>query len=482
MTSRPAPHSTLLEEDAGTRPFHSPARWADTPAGELDRHDYRVDEYLIDGRAGWYVHDPGIGGAVIDPEHPGFDAYRTRAIVVRPRDASRFSGHVIVEGFNPSLGHDLSMLWSDVGGLAMADGDVFVGFSYKGNGIGTLKAADPERYGTLHTPSDRVQFDLVRDVLDLSRGPLLGDLGVASSVIATGGSQVSGLLHAFIAEGLHQPAGNGREFATADGYILNVSSGAFGPFGYYPLSNDRTLLPGETFEDFARHHDVPLEDPRRIGRGLEVPVVFWQSESEAVQEFWVGRPDSDALDDRYRCWQVVGRGHGSGIIGTAGYAHDWDQLRAAGVHGGFEYFTPSAPHWETAYILSAMVTGIRRWTLDGVPMPRVPRIELDLAPVVRRDAIGRFMTGVRIAVDELGHAKGGVRYPTIDVPRERFWSPPSESFIPDWRRDPMAREEVEERYGSEGRWRVLATSSLDDAIARGVVREDHRERFLQNLP
>jgi hypothetical protein len=484
--NRPVPKVELIEVDAADRPFHSPARWTGAPASELDRYGYRVDEYLITGSAHWYVHSPKAGGAVVDPAQPELAEYRTRAYVVRPRAAAAFSGNVLVEGFNPSLGHDLSMLWSDVGGPQMADGDVFVGFTYKASAARVLAAVDPGRYGTIVVPNDRVQWDLIRDVLALSRGAgaasLLGDLTVAANVIMTGGSQASGLLQAFIAEGLHEPAGAGRQFPTADGYILNVSSGAFGPFGYISLHTERGWAPPkESLHAYYLTHQTPLDDPRRIARGLEVPVVLWQSENEAIQEYWVDRPDSDAPGDLYRCWQVPGRGHGAGILPLEGLQRDWSQLRAAGIGGGFEHFHPSAAHPESAFIISAMLDGMRRWRNDGVPMAKVPRLEYDAAPVVRRDDIGRFTTGLRFQADDLGHVTGGVRYPTIDVPVDIFWEVPSEAFPAVWMRDPMPREWIEKRYRSAERWLAIATGALDRAIELGTVRIDHRSRFIEFL-
>lgn len=361
IPNRPGPTVELIEFDAADRPFHSPARWTGAPASELDRYGYRVDEYLVGGSAHWYAHSPKTGGAIIDPAQPELVEYRTRACVVRPRDAAAFSGNVLVEGFNPSLGHDLSMLWSDVGGLQMADGDVFVGFTYKASAAQVLAAADPRRYSTIVVPNDRVQWDLIRDVLALSRGAgeatLLGDLTVAANVIMTGGSQASGLLQALIAEGLHEPAGAVREFPTAD-------------------------------------------------------------------------------------------------------------------------FDPPAAHHESAFIISAMLDGMRRWRNEGVPMAKVPRLEYDAAPVVRRDGIGRFTTGLRFQTDELGHATGGVRYPTIDAPVDIFWEVPSGAFPADWMREPMPGEWIEKRYRSAERWLAIATGSLDRAIELGTVRPDHRSRFI----
>ncbi|MGH3277931.1 MAG: alpha/beta hydrolase domain-containing protein [Trebonia sp.] len=140
-----------------------------------------------------------------------------------------------------------------------------------------------------------------------------------------------------------------------------------------------------------------------------------------------------------------------------------------------------AAHHETAYILSAMLAGMRRWANNGIPMANVARLEFDNAPVVRRDATGQFTSGLRHRTDEHGHATGGVRYPTIDVPVDLFWAIPSDSFPPAWVRERMPRTWIEERYRSVDRWLILAVSALDRAIESGTVQAWHREQYIDFL-
>ncbi|MGH3277932.1 MAG: alpha/beta hydrolase domain-containing protein [Trebonia sp.] len=484
---RPAPTVALVERDAGDRPFHSPARWAGCPASGLDTHGYRVDEYLVAGAAHWYVHSPEAGGAVIDLEHPEPMRYQTRAYVVRPRDPGRFSGNVIVEQLNPSMRVDFSMLWSDVGRLAMADGDICVAFTYKKVAADSLRLLDPDRYGGLDIPSDRVGWDLFRDVLEVSRAAsgvsVLGeDLASAANVIVSGGSQAGGFVHSFIAEGLHEPADGERRHPTADGYLINVSSGEFGLMGFIPLHLDGEMTPSpEGISDFFASHQCPLDDPRRISRGLEVPVVQWLSETEALQDWWVARPDSDRSGDLYRCYQVPGRGHGAGLLPLEGLQADAAALRSAGIPTSLAGFRPPASHPESAYLLSALLSGMCRWRHEGTPLPRVARIEMEAASYVRRDAVGWHMRGLAPRADDLGHSLGGVRYPTIDYALARMYEEPGAAITPMWHREPMSRDEVARRYGSAGRWLILALSSLDDAIARGMIRADHAEAFAEFL-
>lgn len=207
----------------------------------------------------------------------------------------------------------------------------------------------------------------------------------------------------------------------------------------------------------------------------------WLSETEALQDWWVARPDSDAPGDLYRCWQVPGRGHGSGLLGVDGLRRDVEQLRAAGVRNSMQDFHPPDAHPETAFLLSALIGGMRRWSAEGVPMPGVERIKLAATSYVCRDEIGFRTRGLSQEADELGHSLGGLRYPTIEYAVDRFYEELGESIAPDWRRRALPREEVARRYGSPERWFVLARGALDAMIAEGTVRADHREQFLDHL-
>jgi Alpha/beta hydrolase domain len=134
--------------------------------------------------------------------------FRTRIVVRRPVDPSRFNGTVVVEWNNVSMAHDLML--TDITGLAAA-GFAFVGVSAQPLGIrgfatgGTsLIGWDEDRYGSLDVPSENASYGVFGQVAE-AVGPLrppssvdpMGALPV-ERLIATGASQSAQRPHTYI--------------------------------------------------------------------------------------------------------------------------------------------------------------------------------------------------------------------------------------------------------------------------------------------
>lgn len=495
LPTRVAPMVAPLQNDCGTDAFASPARWKGCPAAQLEDHGYRVDEFLLSGEAYCYTSG-GFDGAQAHGEPA---PYTTRALVVRPRDAAAFSGNVVVELLNPSLRFDLSMHWSDIAGLAMGDGDVWVGVTFKKVAIETLRQVDFARYASLRLTDDRHSMDLIVDTLRESRrsgeDALLGDLPTPMNIILTGGSQSGSKIRSFIADGFHEPAMQERA-ATADGYLIQVSSGGFGALGYVPVDRNQQSSSG-AFADYWPHQSLSLDDPRRFTRALEVPVVDWLSESEGPQHFWVTRPDASGADEKYRCYEIAGVGHSTGMLGPDGLEHDLETMEAAGIDISVaEHRRPKRPdvpadewerdtrrewlrttHEETAFLKQAVLGMMRRWRAGGAPLPPSRYFILDPDVAAGRDESAMVFSGPRSRRDRNGHSWGGVRYPTIDHAIEWFRPADPTAIVQDYVREPMPLREVIAQHGSIEQWRRRAEESLETCIAEGFVREDHRDAF-----
>src|SRR5262249_19541752 len=119
--------------------------------------------------------------------------YRTRVLVRRPKDPSKFKGVVQVEWLNVSGGLDAAPDW----GLGHADllrgGFVWVGVSAQGVGIKNLREGRPDRYGTLDHPGDAYSYDIYSQAAEAVRRPngtnVLGRKYRVKRMIADGESQ-----------------------------------------------------------------------------------------------------------------------------------------------------------------------------------------------------------------------------------------------------------------------------------------------------
>ena len=141
---------------------------------------------------------------------PGAEApFRTRIVVRRPIDPSRFSGTVVVEWHNVSAGIDAAPDWGFFHRSLTAAGHAWVGVSAQKVGIDGggfvqsihLKLLAPERYAELEHPGDAWSFDMFTQVAELVRLPAdqnpLGGL-TPEHVFAAGESQSAACLVTYI--------------------------------------------------------------------------------------------------------------------------------------------------------------------------------------------------------------------------------------------------------------------------------------------
>ncbi len=323
------------------------------------------DEYSTDGR--WAA------------EIAGEARFRSRMVVLRPRDPSDFNGTVIVEWNNVSSGEGFLNAYAGADRLLRA-GFAVVGVSAQAVGIEaedlpSLKSFDAERYGSLHHPGDEYSYDIFTQAGDLL-GPdrsgdpdPLGELAVRH-LVAVGASQSSARLGTYF-NALQQ------DTARYDGFVLVV----------YP--NSPTALAAADAPDVMPQTFGPnifqlLDWYRYVLRDdLSAPVIVLNSESEASECHPNSQPDTELI----RWWEVPGTSH-TGVVTPAGMTVE---ALPVGTDIGFGPALHGAYH------------SMHRWLDDGVAPPRQPRLLKEGDPP-------------RFARDEHGNATGGIRWPDIVAP------------------------------------------------------------------
>src|SRR5271167_1240563 len=169
---------------------------------DLATLSYVVQEFFLSGDAVSYraVGEPTSDGrwnVEVDQRSP----FTTRLVVVRPKDAAKFNGTVIVEWLNVSAGTDSAPDWNYTHRELIRQGYAYVGVSAQKAGIDgggmnlgipgvlPIKKANPERYAQLNHPGDAFAYDIYTQAARAIRHPrfarLLGPL-VPKHVIATG--------------------------------------------------------------------------------------------------------------------------------------------------------------------------------------------------------------------------------------------------------------------------------------------------------
>jgi hypothetical protein len=381
---------------------------------DLASYGYVEQEYFFAGTATAYawVTPPGEDG-VWSVKTTTTASYKTRMLVRRPTDPTKFNGTVLVEWFNDTGGIDADPEFGFAHAELLRSGFAYVGVSAQAQGVvggGISLAAlsgvtalplvqeDPERYGSLHHPGDDYAYDIYTQAARALRHP--------GAVDPLGGLAPAHL----IGDGESQSAIRMVTYVNAIHPIENVFDGFF----IHSRFSGGALING--FADAGIDAILAGPTPVHIRTDLTVPVFQFETETDVPgltsgllgQGYEVSRqPDSAHL----RTWEVAGTAHADQYLidyeegpdagGDAGAA-------VASLLGGCGDINSGPQHWVEDAAMSAM----QAWLTSGQPPPSG-------TPFTLSDA------GPAIAQDQYGNALGGVRTAAVDVPIATYSGQPS---------------------------------------------------------
>lgn len=352
---------------------------------------YDEAEYFFEGTAAAYAL---VGERTADGKWSVIDAdskpYKSRLIVRRPVDPTRFSGTVVVEWLNVSAGGDGDPDWGYLHQELLREGDVWVGVSVQAIGVvggdalvggattGGLAGADPERYGTLTHPGDAFAYDIFTQAASALRnhdGPdPLGGLA-PTHIMAIGESQSAFFLTTYI-DAIHPRA------QVFDGFFVHSRGGGA------PDLSGGALRAGDP-------------TPIAIRDDVDVPVFMYETETDlTVLAYAAARQDDGAM---VHTWEVAGTAHADSYLLREVYGLGADTDLGALLNCPQEI--NSGPQHET---IQAAFHHFKAWVSDGTAPPTGPRIETAADP--------SGTNGISIVRDAHGLAVGGIRTPPVDVP------------------------------------------------------------------
>jgi Alpha/beta hydrolase domain len=374
------PASTAAAE-AGREPVPSPkvtGPVAGQPAGlsavDLSAHGYVEEEFFLEGTARAYgptgpLPEDGRWSVKTSTTAP----YRTRVLVRRPKDPSKFKGVVEVEWLNVSGGLDAAPDWGLGHAELLRGGFVWVGVSAQQTGIKNLQSSHPDRYGTLDHPGDAYSYDIYSQAAQALRRP--------SGTNLLGGRKYT--VKRLIADGESQSAFRMVTYINAIQPLTRMFDGFF---VHSRFSNGAP---------FAEGGGAAIPNPTFIRTDGKAPVLVLESETDVPRHLAARQPNSA----RYRLWEVAGTAH-----------FDEDGLSAlSGISKADMAVTPplgcaqrinSAPQ---RYVVDTAIHDLARWASGGRPPPRAPRIATSGEPPT-------------IERDEFGNARGGIRLPQLEAP------------------------------------------------------------------
>jgi hypothetical protein len=372
---------------------------------------YRLEEFFLESTATSFepAGPTGPDGRwLVRPA--GRAPFCTRLVVCRPSDPGAFTGTVVVEWLNVSVGIDAPAHWILTHRQVVRAGWAWVGVSVQRAGIEggsifdaaaepgaqppgislpALKQSDPARYGGLHHPGDAFCFDIFTQAVRAVRGDGVLGPGRAECVLAAGESQSAIHLVTYV----NAVAPTVPPEAAADGYLIGSRSGPAAPLSGW----DGQIRPGP--------------DDARIRTDLGVPVLTVQTETDVtglLAGVTARQPDSD----RFRWWEIAGASHADTYVLGASWSDsgELDPAELARLTAATatplgmpcpELINSGLQHH---YVAQAAVAHLDRWARGGPPPPSSPLLET--APD----------DPMRLVTDGSGIARGGIRTGWVDVP------------------------------------------------------------------
>jgi len=376
----------------------------------LKDYGYEQVEFFYGGTANAYVNTAEMksdGKWEVEPKDSA--PYKSRMVIYRPTDLSKFNGTVVMEWFNVTAAMDTAAEWLMVHSELLRRGYIYVGVTAQAIGIEggepplptpvdlpmNLKTVRPRRYKSLSHPGDSFSYDIFAQAAQAVRHPKgispLGDLKI-ERLIAMGESQSATRLNTFI-------NAFGKKTDLFDGYFVHSRLGMIPDFGgaSAPLSQPPQA-------DITTPEVVTFRDD------IDKPVMNVQTETDlfVLGAYICRQPDSE----NFRLWEIPGAAHADLYTMKIGMTAQGQSQEADVLINNKPVIVITCPdplssapqhHFVSEAALSALV----KWVQDGTAPPTAPRIEVNAA-------------GDDVEVDQFGNALGGIRNPYMDVPIARL--------------------------------------------------------------
>jgi hypothetical protein len=360
---------------------------------DLSDIGYEDAEYFIAGSAASFTN---INELTVDGEWqvaPSEQAeYKTRIVVHRPVDPSKFSGTVMVEWLNVTAGFDVPFSWTAGHNEMYRSGHIWIGVSAQLVGIEgsvnglapfNLKDVNPDRYSELNHPGDSFSYDIFTQIAGLVRTPQEIDVlaGMqANYLLALGQSQSANRLTTYV--NAVQPLYNAY-----DGFIIHSRTVSSSSLSGSPLI------------------EITTPAASKVRADSKVPVMTFQTETDVTGLGYVSARQDDS--DNFILWEVAGTGHiDNYMVGPGRSDSDGDSVFAAvsevsTVLGLVNCDLPinAGP---VHYVFQSALRAMDTWMRSGERPPAAERLNL----------VDYFT----YEVDDNGNATGGIRTPYVDAP------------------------------------------------------------------
>jgi hypothetical protein len=365
---------------------------------DLSEVGFVQEEFFLAGTASSFTNLNELGTEGRWEAEPAVKAdYRTRVVVYRPQKQEDFSGTVVVEWMNVTEGFDIPYGWVLSHVKALRSGDAWVEVTAQQAGIeGTddalfpfyLRAADPERYGSLKHPGDSFSYDIFTQVTavvkDAGENSIVGGFPV-QVIMAVGESQSASRLLTYV--NAIQPL-----YAAFDAFLLDSRYDSSEPLSQTPQA------------------EIPAPEQVAFRDDLTVPVINIQSETDVILLGAVDERQPDS--DYFRLWEVAGGAHGDNYVLDSGRPDigtgpEFTVVVENDVILGIILCAAPLNSGVTPWVYIAALDAIDRWVREGIAAPEADRL-------ATTDDLSDYV------YDDVGNVLGGVRTPYVDAPAARL--------------------------------------------------------------
>ena len=375
---------------------------------DLSSVNYVRQEYLFSGNATGYASQGKLSrDGIWSVKESQNAAYKTRMVVIRPKDPSHFNGTVYVEWFNVTGGVDAGPVWISGHNQIIRSGAAWVGVTAQSDGVnggtatveskevaipqGGLVKSDPVRYGSLTHPGDLFSYDIFTQAGVAVRGDAKGVKPMqgydVKHVLAVGQSQSAARLVTYV-DAVQPLAG------VYNGFLLYSRAATPAPLGVRLVNGNDPSIPTAAL----------------IRTDINVPVFTFETEYDvSVLKYADARQPNSKY---FRIWEMAGGSHEDAYSG-GGYAltdlgngeAEKALLNPAKANGG-ELNCVAPINAGDAYApLQAAMSDLDAWVSSGTVPPEFPEIQTTGTGV-----------GIDIVRNDLGIARGGLRTPIVYVP------------------------------------------------------------------
>jgi hypothetical protein len=357
-------------------------------------------------------------------------AYKTRILIRKPRNPQKFSGVVVAEpthrGGNGLICQFARFGIGQRGHACMTVAARTINLSNPATAGAGLYEFNLERYASLHLTNGQTN-EIIAQAGRLLKSNLAGGVmeGYPVEHLVLGGtSDSSGATRTYMTTG-----------SMADHRSLRMPDG--GPIfeGFFVSS----ILGSGQIPPLA---DAPI---------IQMPTQFELHSSNGFR-----RPDSDAPDNRFRNYEMSGMSHNDARENPAftGCTH------------------PELSHYPFGAMTFMGLQHLIDWAAVGAIPPRADVMEID------NDTAG---DGSRVATDQYGNAKGGVRTTYLDLPLFTFHIPnagPGLCNQTGWL-SPLPREQLDALYKNYGQYVSKVEHRLKELMDEGWFPKEYAADYVQ---